>query len=148
MKESGVARKDIWLTSKLWNSFHQPNDVEKALDESLANLGTDYLDLYLMHWCVYASLYKKDLLKRSFVIIRPVAFKKDSKSNEVDSDLTENPYPTWQKLEEMVAKGKVRNIGISKYVDYTKCGILNLLMNDIPNQFQHSPHPEPDSQPS
>jgi diketogulonate reductase-like aldo/keto reductase len=95
LKDSGVARKDIWLTSKLWNSFHQPSDVEKALDESLTNLGTDYLDLYLMHW--------------------PVAFKKDSKSNEVDFDLTENPYPTWQKLEEMVAKGKVRNIGISNF---------------------------------
>ncbi len=79
---------------QLWNTFHAPEDVEPALDESLAKLGTDYLDLYLIHW--------------------PVAFKKD-KGQEVDFDLTENPYPTWQKLEEMVAKGKVRNIGVSKY---------------------------------
>lgn len=45
---------------------------------------------------------------------RPVAFKKDT--TEVDEDLTADPYPTWQKLEEMVEKGKVRNIGISKSV--------------------------------
>ena len=44
---------------------------------------------------------------------RPVAFKAGT-NNEIDYDLTENPYPTWQKLEEMVEKGKVRNIGISK----------------------------------
>jgi diketogulonate reductase-like aldo/keto reductase len=42
----------------------------------------------------------------------PVAFRKGAW--EIDFDLTENPYPTWQKLEEMVAKGKVRNIGVSK----------------------------------
>ncbi|CAA7261557.1 unnamed protein product [Cyclocybe aegerita] len=93
IRASSVPRKDIWLTSKLWNTFHAPEDVEPALDESLARLGTDYLDLYLIHW--------------------PVAFKKGG--NTVDFDLTENPYPTWQKLEQMVEKGKVRNIGISNF---------------------------------
>ncbi|KDR82531.1 hypothetical protein GALMADRAFT_237878 [Galerina marginata CBS 339.88] len=94
IRESGIPRKDLWLTSKLWNTFHAPEDVEPALDESLARLGTDYLDLYLIHW--------------------PVAFKKGG-NNDVDFELTENPYPTWQKLEEMVEKGKVRNIGISNF---------------------------------
>jgi len=42
-----------------------------------------------------------------------VAFKN---GHEVDFDLTENPYPTWKKLEEMVKKGKARNIGVSKFV--------------------------------
>ena len=36
-------------------------------------------------------------------------------SGNIDFDLTENPYPTWQKLEELVEKGKIRNIGVSKY---------------------------------
>lgn len=45
---------------------------------------------------------------------RPIAFKKDE--NVLDKELTANPYPTWQKLEELVDKGKVRNIGISKCV--------------------------------
>ncbi|KXN92855.1 Aldehyde reductase 1 [Leucoagaricus sp. SymC.cos] len=94
IRESSVSRKDIWITSKLWNSFHAPEDVEPALDESLNRLGTDYLDLYLIHW--------------------PVAFKK-GQGQQVDYDLTENPYPTWKKLEEMVEKGKVRNIGVSNF---------------------------------
>ncbi|KAL5524269.1 hypothetical protein ACEPAF_9409 [Sanghuangporus sanghuang] len=93
IRESGVPRQDIWLTSKLWNSFHAPEDIEPALDESLNNLGTEYLDLYLIHW--------------------PIAFKKGGSGYY--KELTENPYPTWQKLEEMVERGKVRNIGLSNF---------------------------------
>ncbi|KAJ7644666.1 NADP-dependent oxidoreductase domain-containing protein [Roridomyces roridus] len=92
LKDSGVPREEVWITSKLWNTFHDPEDIEPALDESLAKLGVDYLDMYLIHW--------------------PVA-KKDGQP--YDKELTENPYPTWQKLEEMVAKGKVRNIGVSNF---------------------------------
>ncbi|KAJ2921113.1 hypothetical protein H1R20_g15981, partial [Candolleomyces eurysporus] len=94
LRESGVPREDIWLTSKLWNAFHAPEDIEPVVDESLSKLGTNYLDLYLIHW--------------------PVAFKKDT-AFEIDWDLTNDPYPTWQKLEELVEKGKLRNIGISNF---------------------------------
>ncbi|GLB38574.1 putative aldo/keto reductase family protein [Lyophyllum shimeji] len=92
LKASNIPRNEVWLTSKLWNTFHAPEDVEPALDESLARLGTDYLDLYLIHW--------------------PVAQNKDGTLNK---ELTENNYPTWQKLEELVAKGKIRNIGVSNF---------------------------------
>ncbi|EIN12084.1 hypothetical protein PUNSTDRAFT_99490 [Punctularia strigosozonata HHB-11173 SS5] len=96
---SFVDRSQIWITTKLWNEFHHPDDVEAALDRSLSKLGTDYVDLYLMHW--------------------PVAFKKgethDDGSPVIDEALTADPYPTWQKLEEMVEKGKARNIGVSNF---------------------------------
>ncbi|KAF8073571.1 NADP-dependent oxidoreductase domain-containing protein [Lyophyllum atratum] len=92
LEVSDVSRDELWLTSKLWNTFHAPEDVERVLDESLSRLGTDYLDLYLIHW--------------------PVAQNKDGSLNK---ELTENPYPTWQKLEELVAKGKIRNIGVSNF---------------------------------
>ena len=52
IKKSGVPRDQIFITTKLWNNSHHPEDVEKAVDASLKDLGTDYLDLYLMHWPV------------------------------------------------------------------------------------------------
>lgn len=50
IKQSEVKREDIFLTSKLWNTEHNYDNALKAFDESLRKLGTDYLDLYLIHW--------------------------------------------------------------------------------------------------
>ncbi|KIP02979.1 hypothetical protein PHLGIDRAFT_78304 [Phlebiopsis gigantea 11061_1 CR5-6] len=108
--ESGIPREQIWLTSKLWNNFHAPEDVEPALDESLGKLGTEYLDLYLIHW--------------------PIAFKKEG-NNVLDVELTADPYPTWKKLEELVDKGKIRNIGIS---NFNIARIKNLTANPLKYQ--------------
>ena len=43
---SVVKREELFITSKLWNSSHQPQEVEKELDETLSQLGLEYLDLY------------------------------------------------------------------------------------------------------
>ncbi|KAM0791867.1 hypothetical protein ACM66B_004124 [Microbotryomycetes sp. NB124-2] len=98
IKDSGIDRKDLFLTSKLWNSSHSPERVEKALDETLNNLQVSYLDLYLMHW--------------------PVAFgqgKTPSGKPNIDWNLTDDPLPTWRALEALVDKGKVKHIGISNF---------------------------------
>lgn len=50
LRQSGAARKDVFLTSKVWNDRHGYDETLKAFDQSLQNLGTDYLDLYLIHW--------------------------------------------------------------------------------------------------
>lgn len=50
MAELNIARSDIFVTSKMWNCFHHPDDVEVAFRKSLDALGLEYLDLYLIHW--------------------------------------------------------------------------------------------------
>jgi alcohol dehydrogenase (NADP+) len=47
-----VRREEVWVTSKLWNDAHLPNDAQPALETSLRKLRLDYLDLYLIHWPV------------------------------------------------------------------------------------------------
>jgi 2,5-diketo-D-gluconate reductase A len=47
---SGVAREDVFLVTKLWNADHGYDKTLKAFDASIAKLGVDYLDLYLIHW--------------------------------------------------------------------------------------------------
>ncbi|PRD41824.1 2,5-diketo-D-gluconic acid reductase [Phyllobacterium phragmitis] len=52
LKASGVARGDIYLTTKLWNADQGYDSTFRAFDASLKRLGTDYVDLYLIHWPV------------------------------------------------------------------------------------------------
>lgn len=47
---SGLARDEIYVTTKLNNGFHRPDDARRAFDTSLADLGTDFVDLFLIHW--------------------------------------------------------------------------------------------------
>ncbi len=50
MRASGVAREDIFLTTKVWHDRLRSGDLEKSAEESIARLGVDYLDLLLVHW--------------------------------------------------------------------------------------------------
>ncbi|WP_119071151.1 aldo/keto reductase [Rubrobacter indicoceani] len=50
IKNSGIDRSEIFVTSKLNNSFHEPDDARAAFDRTLEDLGTDYVDLFLIHW--------------------------------------------------------------------------------------------------
>lgn len=58
IKESGIPRKDIFLTTKVWNDDQRKNRTLAAFQESLERLETDYVDLYLIHWPV-AGCYQK-----------------------------------------------------------------------------------------
>jgi glycerol 2-dehydrogenase (NADP+) len=48
IKKSGVPRSELFITSKVWCTYH--DRVAEGLEKTLKSLGTDYLDLYLVHW--------------------------------------------------------------------------------------------------
>ena len=94
-----VKRKDLWITSKLWNDSHLEKDVIPALETTLKNLQLDYLDLYLMHW--------------------PVAFKKGvTFAKSAEEYLTPKEAPiidTWTAIEECFDEDLVRHIGVCNF---------------------------------
>ena len=47
---SGLDRGDVFVTSKLSNAFHEPDEARRAFDQTLSELGFDYVDLFLIHW--------------------------------------------------------------------------------------------------
>ncbi|KAJ5891676.1 uncharacterized protein N7473_007904 [Penicillium subrubescens] len=127
-KKSGVPREEIFITSKLWNTHHHPDHVEEALNKTLSDLQTDYLDLYLIHWPV-AFEYTNETLtpvdpvtKRFRIADVPVA-------------------DTWVVLEKFVEAGKIRSIGISNFTVEATQSLLK--MAKIPpavNQIEAHPY--------
>jgi 2,5-diketo-D-gluconate reductase A len=59
VRDSGLDRADVYVTSKLNNSFHRPDDARRAFDETLSALGFDHVDLFLIHWPL-PTLYDGD----------------------------------------------------------------------------------------
>ncbi|MBO3457687.1 aldo/keto reductase [Aetokthonos hydrillicola Thurmond2011] len=61
IRTSGLERGDIFVTSKLNNGFHRPDDARKAFETTLSDLGLDYVDLFLIHWPL-PTLYDGDFV--------------------------------------------------------------------------------------
>ncbi|KAJ5892724.1 hypothetical protein N7504_009415 [Penicillium tannophilum] len=126
-KKSGVPREEIFITSKLWNTHHHPDHVEEGLNQTLKDLQTDYVDLYLIHWPVAfehtnATLTPTDPVTKRFRIADvPVA-------------------DTWAALEKFVAAGKIRSIGISNFtLDATKKLLETAKIVPATNQIEAHP---------
>jgi aldehyde reductase len=95
----GIAREDIFVTTKLWNSNHRPERVEPAFEASLDRLQLKYLDLYLIH--------------------TPFAFQPGDEQDPRDQDgnvlydRDTTLLDTWRALESLMDHGKCRAIGLS-----------------------------------
>jgi len=105
--EGIVKREEVWVTSKLWNTYHARDHVKMACKKTLEDLGLDYLDLYLIHFPI--SLKYVDFATR----YPPEWLYDPSKTELVFEDVPTRE--TWEGMEELVTAGLVKNIGISNY---------------------------------
>lgn len=105
-----VAREDLFVTSKLWNTFHRREHVRMALMRTLSDLQLAYVDLYLIHFPI--SLKFVPFEKRY-----PPEWLQDPDVPGQDK-LVEDPVPvseTWAALEELVDEGLIKHIGVSNF---------------------------------
>ena len=61
VRDAGLDRGEVFITSKLNNGFHEPDDARRAFDQTLTELGTDHVDLFLIHWPL-PTLYGGDFV--------------------------------------------------------------------------------------
>ena len=103
------AREDLWVTSKLWNTYHSPEHVQAACEKSLLDLGVEYLDLYLIHFPI--SLKYVDFETRY-----PPEWFFDPESENPTMEIAPVPLmDTWRAMEALVEKGLVKQIGVCNY---------------------------------
>lgn len=109
IKESGIAREELFLTSKLKNDAHGYDNVRREVQKTLDQLGTDYLDLYLIHWPVvhgHGDDWPKDNLE------------------------------TWRAFEELYDEGVLKAIGVSNFsVEHLENLVNNARIKPMVNQL-------------
>ncbi|XP_044762183.1 aldo-keto reductase family 1 member B1-like [Coccinella septempunctata] len=122
-----VKREDLFITTKLWNMFHEYEQVVPTCKKSLENLGLDYVDLYLIHWPVAQKLTEIDPLN-PFGLGNAVIIK---------HDFTE----TWKGMEECVRLGLTKSIGLSNFNSVQVLRILDVAkIMPVTNQIEVNPH--------
>jgi len=89
IEESGIARTDLYLTTKIWNSNRSAEGVKFSVEQSLKKLKTNYLDLLLIHWPANATQFEN--------------------WKEINAE-------TWKAMEELYKSGVVKTIGVSNFM--------------------------------
>lgn len=95
IRESGIDRRELFVTTKLWNSDRGYETTLKAFDTSLKNLGLDYVDLYLIHWPANKA-----------------------NGDKINAD-------TWRAFEKLYSEGRVKSIGLSNFLEHHLRALLN-----------------------
>ncbi len=113
IKESGVPREEIFVTSKVWNTERGYEKTLAAFETTRAKLDLDYVDLYLIHW--------------------PAAANQFENWKEINAQ-------TWRALEELYIKGKVKAIGVSNFLPHHLEALLEgAKVVPMVNQIEYHP---------
>lgn len=101
IRASGIPRSEIFITSKIWSVHHRTPD--KGLEEILTNLGTEYVDLLLLHWPVPLNPNGN----------HPKFPTRPDGSRDIDED--RKLVDTWKDMEGLYKSGKAKAIGVSNF---------------------------------
>ena len=91
IKDSGINREDLFITTKLWNDMRGYENAKKAFEISMEKLGLEYLDLYLLHWPANETQFPENW-------------------KEINA-------ASWKALEELQKEGKIKAIGVSNFMN-------------------------------
>lgn len=112
IKESGIARKNLFVTSKVWNTQRGYEKTIAAFEKTLSDLDLDYLDLYLIHW---------------------PASKKDYENWE------EINLETWRAMTDLYKAGKIKAIGVSNFKPHHLEALMKTEVKPMVNQIEFHP---------
>ena len=124
---SSITRKELWITSKLWNDKHAEKDVIPACRQTLKDLQLEYLDLYLVHW--------------PFPNHHAPGVDVNSRDPHAVPYIHENYMKTWRQMEKLVEMGLVRHIGTSNMtVPKLKLLLRDARIKPAANEMELHPH--------
>ena len=129
-----VRREELWITSKLWNTYHHQDHVKLACEKSLNDLGLDYLNLYLIHFPIALEFVPFEERYPPEWIYNPEDANPEMRRARVPL------HETWAAMENLVDEGLVRQIGVCNY----NSGLIHDLMSYArikPSQLQIESHP-------
>ena len=112
IKASGVPRNQLFITSKVWNTERGYESTKKAFKKSLADLGLEYLDLYLIHW--------------------PANLKQFPIADEINLE-------TWRAMTELYKEGKIKAIGVSNFQPHHLKPLMKTEIKPMVNQIEYHP---------
>ncbi len=114
IKDSGLKREDVFVTSKLWNTDRGYDETMAAFEKTMANLGLDYLDLYLIHWPANHKQF-------------------GDQADQINAD-------TWRAFEDLYKAGKIKAIGVSNFMpNHLESLLANCEIKPMVNQIEVHP---------
>ena len=112
IKESGIPREEIFVTTKLWNKCRSYELTYSAFERSISKLGLDYVDLYLIHWPASPAEYEN--------------------FNEINLD-------AWKAMTELYKAGKIKAIGVSNFLPHHLEALMKTEIAPMVNQIEFHP---------